>query len=760
MYNLKFVGLETPLLLEHHADLNCCDKCGWTPLHGAAAAGHLDIVQLLIANGAKLNAVNISGQTAEVLADAGGHDEVAKTLAQSDRSNVLNDTNADPFAKYKEYLLLSSDITYNSIATTVQTKSTGTWLDSPIEVNVQNRKWSSKSFLEALKQWSRLNHPHIVKLYGFYRSDNTAKEPYFVCEATVGLQFSDIDKGEIWGKLHQAALGLQYLHDRNMVHGALYYANIVTTSSGVAKLAVFGYMDTYFPWCTAPETLTGLPASFESDVYVFGLVIWNLIEKMCCYNPADRLSMADVVRELEMLAKRHSSNQETFSDSDKLDTTLCRWSDIGCIRVTELTVSDLLGEINELCSGTMTIDHMNRDVYGRLIDIFNTMKAKTGTLTRATVQRYINIVHYFHMRLQTTNSVGSSQAARFAASRQGADDTFSVHGDIDGFIGIAGFCASAPVHQWRDQWEQRHRQQQHEILQKLENLPALLEDVDNEKEREALTYLRFELSKYPTCYTASKVGPFTIIKSAICALSTLENPSWFIPVHEVEFNKFDEFSRGGFGKVYFGRWKRSEVVVKKVKLKSEEDRAAFLHEVEVWHKLYHPNVVRLYGASHIQRAFFVCEYAGKGQLDHYLLDHPDEVWQKLYEAALGLRVVASSTVDSTSEPESEAESGGRILLGAIRWKAPEVLQGEKSTFASDIYSFGMCVLEAVSGAYPWGMTLVDPVVQYYVLKQKRIPKRPTNCTMDAYGLVEQMCQFDPRRRMGINAVVDGLKARL
>ncbi|POM58391.1 Serine/threonine protein kinase [Phytophthora palmivora] len=35
--------------------------------------------------------------------------------------------------------------------------------------------------------------------------------------------------------------------------------------------------------------------------------------------------------------------------------------------------------------------------------------------------------------------------------------------------------------------------------------------------------------------------------------------------------------------------------------------------------------------------FFLCEYAGGGQLDAYLRDHPDELWEKLHETALGLR---------------------------------------------------------------------------------------------------------------------------
>lgn len=37
-----------------------------------------------------------------------------------------------------------------------------------------------------------------------------------------------------------------------------------------------------------------------------------------------------------------------------------------------------------------------------------------------------------------------------------------------------------------------------------------------------------------------------------------------------------------------------------------------------------------------RQPFFVCEYASNGALDKYLLKHPDEIWTKLHEAALGL----------------------------------------------------------------------------------------------------------------------------
>ncbi|GMF10511.1 unnamed protein product [Phytophthora lilii] len=501
---------------------------------------------------------------------------------------------------------------------------------------------------------------------------------------------------DTWNLLYQVALGLQHLHD---------------------------------------QILAGLPASFESDIFAFGFVIidaivqntrfvglfdtndmyesilsgmlpakldtitsyqWQLIQKMCCYNPGERISAADVVRELEIISSSYTTNDSLSPECATPDLTDLAWSNLGEYQLTDdTTVSELLAAIRDLCGGSLTINQMNQDVYNRLVDVFDQLRTQTGTPSKDIVLRYGNL--------------------------------------SDGRIGVVSIGFGAPVA------EPMGTSSQHEILQKLEDLPSLLEDVEDEKEREeALTYLRFELSKYPTSYATSKVAGFTRAKAAITSLSTVKNPNWFIPAHEVKFDKFDEFSRGAFGKVYHGRWNRSQVVVKKVKLRTEEDQAAFLNEVEVWHKLYHPNVVQLFGACHIQRPFFVCEYAGGGQLDTYLRDHPNVVWEKLYEAALGLRylhvkhivhgdlkcnnilissdghakltdfglsTVESSLVDNAFEPEAEDSSSEIKSVGAVRWKVPEVLCGEKATFASDVYSFGMCITKAVSGKYPWGMIL-------------------------------------------------------
>lgn len=65
------------LVLEKKASVN---KRGWAPIHYAATNGHLQIVQFLIAHGAKVNAYSPSETTPLMMAIGSGNDELIKYL--------------------------------------------------------------------------------------------------------------------------------------------------------------------------------------------------------------------------------------------------------------------------------------------------------------------------------------------------------------------------------------------------------------------------------------------------------------------------------------------------------------------------------------------------------------------------------------------------------------------------------------------------------------------------------------------------------
>jgi serine/threonine protein kinase len=89
-------------------------------------------------------------------------------------------------------------------------------------------------------------------------------------------------------------------------------------------------------------------------------------------------------------------------------------------------------------------------------------------------------------------------------------------------------------------------------------------------------------------------------------------------------------------------------------------------------------------------------------------------------------------------------------LGAIRWRAPEFIATKKASFEADVYSLGMCIVEAKTGKLPWG-NVPDSAVKVHV-KRKKLPRHPKAMSKDEWALVCAMCVFDPSKRMALEQV--------
>jgi len=75
--------------------------------------------------------------------------------------------------------------------------------------------------------------------------------------------------------------------------------------------------------------------------------------------------------------------------------------------------------------------------------------------------------------------------------------------------------------------------------------------------------------------------------------TSLGLPSWTITRYEVDLEAKIGF--GFFSEVYRGTWRQHTVAIKV--LAETTPHKIFVHEVEIWKKLYHPNVIELLGAS-------------------------------------------------------------------------------------------------------------------------------------------------------------------
>lgn len=96
--------------------------------------------------------------------------------------------------------------------------------------------------------------------------------------------------------------------------------------------------------------------------------------------------------------------------------------------------------------------------------------------------------------------------------------------------------------------------------------------------------------------------------------------------------------------------------------------------------------------------------------------------------------------------------------GAFGWKAPEVLTGESPpSYASDVYSFAMCVYEAVTLSPPWAG--VADVVLRRSVKKGLLPRRPDGAfSDDQWQLLADMAALKPEDRLSMDQVVDQLRA--
>ncbi|KAF1333285.1 Tkl protein kinase, partial [Globisporangium splendens] len=151
-------------------------------------------------------------------------------------------------------------------------------------------------------------------------------------------------------------------------------------------------------------------------------------------------------------------------------------------------------------------------------------------------------------------------------------------------------------------------------------------------------------------------------------------------------------------------------------------------------------------------------------------------WRKLYEAARTLkqlheqkivhgRLRCSNILISTDGtqtarvrnfgPYFDHEQEG-AKDEAIRWSAPECLRGANASCASDVFAFGMCILEAVTRADPWGS--VSPGVIRVLVPAGCLPQRPVDTVVSGaqWDLIVAMCAKDPSRRLSMPQVIKSL----
>ncbi|CAA7049637.1 unnamed protein product [Microthlaspi erraticum] len=237
-----------------------------------------------------------------------------------------------------------------------------------------------------------------------------------------------------------------------------------------------------------------------------------------------------------------------------------------------------------------------------------------------------------------------------------------------------------------------------------------------------------------------------------------------------DFAESNKIGEGGFGEVYEGTLSDgTEVAVKRLSKSSGQGEAEFKNEVVLVAKLQHRNLVRLLGfCLQGEERVLVYEYVPNKSLDYFLFDPAKQAqldWSRRYKIIGGIargiiylhqdsrltiihRDLKASNVllDADMNPKiadfgmarifgmDQTEQNTSRIVGTYGYMSPEYAMHGQYSMKSDIYSFGVLVLEIISGkknnsfyqtdgahdlvSYAWGLwnngtplDLVDPIIR-------------------------------------------------
>lgn len=403
------------------------------------------------------------------------------------------------------------------------------------------------------------------------------------------------------------------------------------------------------------------------------------------------------------------------------------------------SIEDMLQDLKQKCQFSPDIRHMAEHIHARLESVYAYILTRNQSSADIATLELMKIANGFNDYLKiTTQEMSYAQLLR---SQKVAFGHGSFHIKIDELLKDMKMPEDHKIWEWKILYDT------HAV--KLSIMQRSGSDSSNTTQSQIETIDSARFSKRDI--------PGTIQAVALRGEShDSPNQSWFIHLSEIVYDQGDLITSGGFGAIYRGVWLRgTRVVVKFILDDKETAEELFLHEVNVWHRLQHPHVVRLWGACNTGKRYFVCEYASNGTLSAYLKRESETLtsdklrrwkWELLHQAALRFQYVHRKIIvhndlkcdniligddgkaKLTDFGLSSMPNGRQLTLnpkniGAVQWKAPEYLTSGKPSFESDIYSFAMCILEAITGNSPWGGMMTPPAVKYHV-KRGNIPERP------------------------------------
>ncbi|KAK3432535.1 hypothetical protein EUGRSUZ_D00034 [Eucalyptus grandis] len=267
-----------------------------------------------------------------------------------------------------------------------------------------------------------------------------------------------------------------------------------------------------------------------------------------------------------------------------------------------------------------------------------------------------------------------------------------------------------------------------------------------------------------------------------------------------DLEELKELGSGTFGTVYHGKWRGTDVAIKRIKKScftgrsSEQERLTveFWREADILSKLHHPNVVAFYGVVQDGPGgtlATVTEYMVNGSLRHVLLckdrllDRRKRIIIAM-DAAFGMEYLHSKNIvhfdlkcdnllvnlKDPARPICKVGDFGlskikrnTLVTGGVRgtlpWMAPELLNGSSNKVSEkvDVFSFGIVLWEILTGEEPYANMHYGAIIGGIVNNTLR-PPVPNYCDPEWRLLMEQCWAPDPVARPSFTEIARRLRA--
>ncbi|KAG9455972.1 hypothetical protein H6P81_000480 [Aristolochia fimbriata] len=284
----------------------------------------------------------------------------------------------------------------------------------------------------------------------------------------------------------------------------------------------------------------------------------------------------------------------------------------------------------------------------------------------------------------------------------------------------------------------------------------------------------------------STIEPTTAEAEALAkGLQTIKND---------DLEEIRELGSGTYGAVYHGKWKGSDVAIKRIKAScfsgrpSERERliADFWKEALILSSLHHPNVVSFYGIVRDGpdgTLATVTEFMVNGSLKQFLQKKDRTIDRRkrliiAMDAAFGMEYLHGKNIvhfDLKCEnllvnmrdphrpvckigdlglskvKQHTMVSGG--VRGTLPWMAPELLSGKSNMVSEkiDVYSFGIVMWELLTGEEPYTDMHCASIIGGIVNNTLR-PQIPTWCDPEWKSLMESCWSSDPGDRPSFSEI--------